>query len=243
MTTHKAFKQRVRARMAKTGESYTAARLQVLRKSDAAATPAPPEQPEVAAARAETPAASDRPVLPTSDEAMRRASGRGYEDWFALLDAWGAAERSHTQIAAWLVSEHRVDGWWAQSITVGWERARGRRALHEMAGGFSVGATRTVSVDAERLLEAFTSLPVRERWLPGAPMRPRATPAAGTARFDWDDPPSRLIVSVVPKGPGKATVAVQHERLPEAAAGERLKAHWRERLAALKALLEGRAPG
>ena len=43
MPTQKVFKQRVRARMAKTGEAYTTARHQLLRKaSDPDAPPAPP---------------------------------------------------------------------------------------------------------------------------------------------------------------------------------------------------------
>ena len=29
----------------------------------------------------------------TSDEAIRQQTGRGWEEWFDLLDEWGAAER------------------------------------------------------------------------------------------------------------------------------------------------------
>lgn len=69
-------------------------------------------------------------------------------------------------------------------------------------------------------------------------MAQRPTRAALSARFDWSDPPSRVIVSVVPKGAGKAVVAVTHEQLPDAESGERLKGAWREWLGALKAALE-----
>lgn len=37
-----------------------------------------------------------------------------------------------------------------------------------------------------------------------------------TARFDWADGTTRVSVSFVGKGPAKATVAVAHERLPDA---------------------------
>ena len=84
-----------------------------------------------------------------SDEAMRRGSGRGHAEWFALLDAWSATERTHAAIADWLRTEHGVGSWWTQSITVAYERARGMRGLHEMTDGFSVSVTRTVGVDAE----------------------------------------------------------------------------------------------
>jgi hypothetical protein len=52
MPTQKVFKQRIRTRMTKTGESYTAARRQLLNKSGevargAPAAPAAPESPAI----------------------------------------------------------------------------------------------------------------------------------------------------------------------------------------------------
>ena len=40
------------------------------------------------------------------------------QEWFALLDAWGATGHSHTEIARWLHETHGVPGWWSQNITV-----------------------------------------------------------------------------------------------------------------------------
>jgi hypothetical protein len=250
MATQKVFKQRVRTRMAKTGESYTTARLQLLRKASTPGvtgpralaldpTPTvPPAEGETAGAETSATRADTAAPPPTSDDAVVRASGRSYEEWFRLLDAWGATDRNHAQIARWLVAEHEVNGWWSQSITVAYERARGMRARHQMPSGFEVAVTRTVNVDAERLLTSFTSPSIRRRWLPGADMPQRPTTAAGTARFDWPDPPSRVVVVVIAKGPGKSLASVTHEKLPDAESAERQKAAWRERLAALKAFLE-----
>jgi hypothetical protein len=232
MVTHGTFKRRVRSRMAKTGESYTAARSQLIRKAvsgSPAATVTGPATESV-----------DPAMLPTSDESMRKATGRGYAEWFAILDGRGARERSHTETAAWLVADQAVAGWWSQAITVGYERARGR-ALHQMAVGYRIGANRTIGVGADRLLAAIADEVTRARWLPDAAMTPRrrgAMPAALTLRFDWAEPASRLAFFIVPKGPDKATVSVEHDRLPDPAAGERLKAFWRDRLADLKKLLE-----
>ena len=225
MPTQKVFKGRVRARMTKTGESYTAARRQLLRKATEPEAPAETTQPD---------------DLLTSDDAMVRGSGSGHEAWFALLDGWAATEHSHTEIARWLQETHDVGGWWAQTITVDYERARGMRGRHEMADGFSISVTRTIAVDAERALAAFTSPTVRHRWLPDAQMRQRPTRAALSARFDWSDPTSRVVVTVLPKGTDKTVVAVGHERLPDAETAERLKAAWREWLGVLKGVLEQR---
>ncbi len=233
MPTQKIFKRRVRARMAKTGESYTAARRQLLRKATEpeGAAPSVPTGPP---APNETP--TDAYVVP--DESMRRATGKGHAEWFALLDAWGATDHNHTGIARWLGETHEISGWWTQNVTVAYERARGMRARHQRPDGFSVSVTRTIAVDPERALAAFTSAPLRRRWLPDAPMRQRPTRATLSARFDWSDPASRVAVTVVPKGVGKCIVAVAHDRLPDAEAGERLKTAWRGWLGQLKAVLE-----
>lgn len=233
MPTQKTFKQRVRARMDKTGEAYTAARHQLLKK---AADPAAPAGLEVDPAP--DAAATDSPALLTSDESMRRGSGRGHEEWFALLDEWGAAGRRHPEIATWLRETHGVAGWWAQNITVSYERSRGMRGPGQMADGFSVSVSRTVGVPAERALEAFTDATLRSAWLPDAPLRSRPTRAALTARFDWSEPASRVVVAITPKSADRSTVAVAHERLADAATAAAFKAKWRSWLTELKAILE-----
>jgi hypothetical protein len=243
MPTQKTFKRRVRARMTKTGESYTTARHQLVRKGDPAtgapesSAPATTDEPATAE---ETITAADtlQSDLLTSDEAMVRGSGKGHAAWFALLDAWGATGQRHTRIATWLREEQGVPGWWAQNITVAYERARGMRGKHQMADGFSIAVTRTVGADAIRALGAFTDPDVRRRWLPDARMEPRPTRARGTARFDWADPPSRVVVTVVVKAPDRTIVALGHEKLPDAATAERFKASWRTSLGALKRVLE-----
>lgn len=227
MPTQKIFKQRVRTRMTKTGESYTTARQQLLRK---AAEPAAPPN-------GSTTPISDEALL-VADEAMVRATGKGHAEWFALLDAWGATEHNHTEIARWLGDTHGAPGWWAQNITVAYERARGLRARHQMANGFTVSVTKTVAVGADRALEAFTDEQLRREWLRDARMDQRPTRASLTARFDWGDPPSRVVVTLVPKDSDRTTVAVAHEQLPDAEAGDRLKVSWRGWLTDLKTFLE-----
>ena len=54
-------------------------------------------------------------------------TGRSHAEWFALLDAWGATEHTHTEIARWLSETQGIPGWWTQNITVNYERARGMR--------------------------------------------------------------------------------------------------------------------
>jgi uncharacterized protein YndB with AHSA1/START domain len=233
MPTQKVFKHRVRDRMSKTGESYTAARHQLLRKVDSPASEPPAEL-------APEPATEVIPdgVMSVADESMVRATGRTHAEWFAVLDRWGATEHNHTEIASWLGEQQGVASWWTQNVTVAYERARGMRARHEMADGFRISVTRTVAADTERALAAFTDADLRARWLPDGLLRPRPTRAALTRRFDWVDPPSLVVVTVVAKGPGKTAVGVSHEKLPDAQSGERLKAAWRGWLGSMTAVAE-----
>jgi hypothetical protein len=218
MTRQKSFKRLVRARMEKTGESYTAARMTLL--------------------AAEEPKATSGPTLTMSDEAIRARTGRGWEAWFDLLDDWGAAERPHKEIARWLREEQGADGWDAQSVTVSYERARGLRAVGERPEGFSVTAQKTVAVPVERLFDAFVDESLRGRWLPDGALRERTATKPKSARFDWGDGGSRVIVGFTAQGEAKSTVAVEHERLADAEEAERMKAFWRERVATLKEVLE-----
>jgi Domain of unknown function (DUF4287) len=218
MTRQSSFKRLVRSRMEKTGESYTAARASLL--------------------AAVEPKAAEGPALTMSDDAIRRRTGRGWEEWFDLIDEWGGVERPHAEIARWLSDEHGIEGWDAQSVTVTYERARGLRAVGENAQGFTVTASKTVDVPVERLYEAFVDESLRRSWLPDAELRVRTLMEPKSARFDWGDGETRLNVWFEAKGEGKSTAALQHERLSGGEEADRMKVYWRGRVAELKEVLE-----
>ncbi|HNC06222.1 MAG TPA: DUF4287 domain-containing protein, partial [Solirubrobacterales bacterium] len=89
-----------------------------------------------------------------SSEKLTEATGKNWDEWLELLDQAGAIKRTHTEIARWLTDEQGVPGWWAQSITVGYERARGLREPGQRADGWSVTASKTIEVPVEELFEA-----------------------------------------------------------------------------------------
>ena len=234
MTRNKSFKGRVRARMDKTGERYATARRQLVAKATAK------EEPE---APATGPAGAPDPVpgvkRPYSDDMVRANTGRVWDEWFALLDRWGAVERPHPEIARWLNEEHGVPGWWAQGVTVAYEQARGLRAPGQRRGGqFEVNASKTVAVPVERLYDAFADPAVRERWLPGAAVEVRTARPGRAIRANWDDGSTRLMIAFTARGEAKSQVALTHERVPDAGTADKLKDFWRERMAALRELLE-----
>ena len=134
---------------------------------------------------------------------MRAATGRSWDEWFALLDEWGARDRPHKEIAAWLRSRGDISGWWSQSVTVTYEQARGIRAPGQMADGFAITASKTIAAPLEIVMHAVNDPDERERWLPGAEMHRRKTTAARSARYDWEDGATRVrrVVRAQGRGP------------------------------------------
>jgi len=63
-------------------------------------------------------------------------------------------------------------------------------------------------------------------------------PPGKVARFDWAGGPTRVLVTFEEKGAAKSAAYVSHERLPDPAIAETAKAAWKQRLTALKSLLE-----
>jgi len=222
MTAHKSFKRFVRSRMEKTGESYTAARAVLLSAQQTTADPKPP--------------------LATSDEEIRRRSGRGWEEWFDLLDQWGAAERSHRDIARWVAEQLDIVPlkWEAQAITMSYERIRKGRVVGQHPDGFSITASKTVAVPVEQLYDAFVDEATRRTWMADGKLRQRTATAPRSARFDWGDGQTRIAVTFDGKGESKSTASLTHARLADAAEAQRMKTFWRERMAVLKSVLEGR---
>ncbi|WP_214405575.1 hypothetical protein [Pseudonocardia lacus] len=237
MTRNRSFKRLVRTRMARTGESYTAARAVLL----AAREPEPAPDSAINSAPAATPAA---PVLATSDERIRERTGRGWEEWFDLLDEAGMGGRPHREVARWVAELLGVVplAWPAQAVTGSYERARGGRAVGQHADGFTVSASRTLAVAPERVFDAFVDADARAGWLPGVVLRARTATRPRSARFDRGDDGTRVHVTVVPKGGDRCTVTVSHSRLPDADEAARAKQWWRERLVVLVGRLAGGAP-
>jgi hypothetical protein len=214
VTENKALKRDVRRRMAKTGERYTAARRNVVK----------PPRPRVA-----------NPGM--SDEAILRGTGKTWDEWLAILDAWGADRRSHPEIARHLSQELGVGGWWAQSVTVGYERARGMRGVNERPDGFSATVSKTFPVPVERLHRMVVDARQRRRWLEPETLRVRTSKPPRSARFDWGDGEPRVNAWFLDKGAAKSSVHLQIERLADADAVAQARTFWKERLVRLGAAL------
>ncbi|MFQ6011726.1 MAG: hypothetical protein ACE5KG_06105 [Nitrososphaerales archaeon] len=61
------------------------------------------------------------------DKVVRDKTGKSSEEWYSLLDRWGAKEKGHTRIAKYLREECGVSPWWSQAVTIRYEYERGLR--------------------------------------------------------------------------------------------------------------------
>jgi hypothetical protein len=176
-------------------------------------------------------------IATMSTNESRPTTGHDRAFWFDELDAWGAAGRPYREIADWLTMEQGLSAWWAQKLIVEYEEARGLRDRGARRDGtFSAGASRTVDAPIEKVFEAFTDVPARERWLPGVAVEVRAAQPR-VVRLGWPDG-TRLQAQFEPRGQNRTTVAVEHQRLPNAALVPSMRTYWQERLEALTSLLE-----
>jgi hypothetical protein len=190
--------------------------------------------------RADGPAAAPALRLATSDEKIRERTGRGWEEWFAALDERGATERPHREIALWLAEQQGLHplAWNVQAVVSSYELTRGVREVGEKDDGFVITVSRTVAVGVEQLYDTFVEQRLRQRWLSDAELSARTATRPRSARFGWAGGPTRVNVTFLAKGEAKSTIALEHRRLADAAEADRMKGYWRERLAALKHVLE-----
>jgi uncharacterized protein YndB with AHSA1/START domain len=232
MTKQKDLKRVVRTRMRKTGESYTAARVHVLARRGAGAT-------KPAAPASSAPPVDYAALAGMSDETIAAKTGCTWKKWVGHLDHIGAADKSHREIAAHVHEKFGVPGWWAQMVTVGYERIRGLREIGQrLDGDYEASKSKTFAVPVERLFEAFTDPDARARWLPGVKLTVRKATPGKSIRITWEDD-TPVEVWLQSKDAGKSVAAIAHRKLKDRARAEELKRYWGERLAALSAELAG----
>ncbi len=233
MPQHKDLKRLTRSRMAKTGESYTSARSVLLAKKARAAAPPPAAKPAQKPLEKPDYAA----LAGMSDEAVAAKTGCTWDKWVRSLDAHDMASKPHREIAEFVHEKYKIPGWWAQNVTVGYERIKGLREKGQRRdGGYEASKSKTVAVPVARLYRAFRDKRLRERWLPGIELTVRTATPERSMRVTWDDGTS-LEIGFFPKGDDKSQVAISHVKLASKADAEARKAFWAERLAALTELL------
>ena len=230
MPTNRDFKRVVRDRMKKTGESYTAARAQLVRNKPSTKRPTRVE-------RALSMPVDYAAIAGMRDAWVKKATGGTWERWVMALDYAKAETWTHRQIAAYVQEKFNVPDWWTQMVTVGYERIKGLRARGQRRDGtYEVSKSKVLPVSLTELFATFSDTKRRARWLTGVEPELRHATPNKSMRMRWPDG-SAVDIGFFGKGERKSQVAIGHRKLASAADAAQMKAFWSKRLQALAVLL------
>lgn len=161
----------------------------------------------------------------TADAAVVEATGKGYDEWCDLIDRMDGDKTDHTAVAAHLVGDLGVDPWWAQAITVGYERIVGLRLPFQRPDGtFTASKSKTVARLADDLRSRLLDDAARAELFPGQQTTLRSKPSAKTIRIAIG--PGVAVIGVDEQSDGRAIVAIQHEKLPTFESVDEWKSYW-----------------
>ena len=203
--------------------------------------------------------ASERKFSGVSSDAVAAATGRDWDEWIAFLDDLGAAEMDHKEIVALTAGPGGISsGWWQQSVTVGYEQARGLRGVGQTSGAdFQIGVQKTLPVPPGAAWALLSERPGRDVWLgtiaslefrkghkyrtdEGREGEIRSCVPGERVRLTWSHPdlaqPSTLQVYLAPSG-DRTSVRFHQERLSSPDERELMRDHWRMVLEELAGLL------
>ena len=197
---------------------------------------------------------------PMTEESIKSATGKTWQQWFAILDRRGGAAQGRRAITNFLYEECKVDIWWCASLNVEYEAARGVVEKDGRPRGYTICATKTITAPVDMAYASWVTPEALNRWfslknkaevVDGG----RYSNADGDAglykrvrknkdlRLTWENPAhtAGTIVDVVfqDKGKGKTVVMVTHDRIQTRAEADGLREGWGQALDRLKASLEG----
>ena len=182
----------------------------------------------------------------------KTSTGRTLDEWYAELDAHGGTSvgrRVHTE---YLFRQLKVDPWWATTIIVEYERARGVLEKDGMPKGYNICATKALTAEPAAIFEQFSDaswwLSKDAQVIEGAAFDDgdghkgvfKRVTAGKVIRFTWDGKghhPCEVVEIKATTSGGKTSVVMSHDRLQTRAAADGMRAAWGQVLSNLKARL------
>src|SRR5436190_14059889 len=144
MTRQQTFKRRVRSRMAATGESYAAARRQVLARANHVRILPPIDE-------------RHRRLLEWRRDRVRRTTGLSMEDWISTLDRAGGRAMAHRDLWRWLGGPGRLpEPATRAAVVVTYEQHIGRRQPGQSCDGdYPASLNRTLPGTPDEVLRRW----------------------------------------------------------------------------------------
>jgi len=199
------------------------------------------------------------PEQPMSDDSVRAATGKSWDEWWAYLDERGGPKEGRRNITAHLMTDLKLAPWWSSTIAVEYEEAKGQREKDGRLKGYYICSTKTVNAPLDQAFEAWLTNESLNRWLGtgvvgdptegstlsdedgvlGTVKRVRANK---DIRIAWEHascaPGSVVDVLFTDKGKGKTAVYVNHDRLQSRAEADGVRNAWNEVMNRYKSVVE-----
>ena len=193
-----------------------------------------------------------------STESVKKHTGKSWDQWIQILDKAGAHLLSHQEIVALLKKKYKLDPWWQQGVTGGYEIHSGRRVFGQNSkGDFATTSTKTLNITPKNLWKLLLTDEGLQCWLKplsefgltkgeafetedGFFGEVRTVKAGLRARLKWQDPEwdkaSIMQIYLAARPGGKCILVFSHENLSSARLRESMKERWKEALEAIAAL-------
>jgi hypothetical protein len=124
-----------------------------------------------------------------SNNAAYRRTGRTWQEWFVILDASGAINMKHKDIAQSVYQKHRVSAWWSQMITLTYE-VRGLHDKHQKSDGYAISVCKVVPGPVDTLYNFWNDEKKRKQGLTEkqkASLTIRNSTPNKSMRINWED--------------------------------------------------------
>lgn len=185
-----------------------------------------------------------------TDESVKKGTGRGWQEWIAVIDKAGGRVWSHQDIVAFLKQKHKLKPWWQQMVTTSYEIAIGRREEGQNQRGFySAAASRTFPISKSQLWKLVNSREGLDVWLrpvnnfkirPGQKFETsdeyfgevRTMKAGERVRLRWQEveweKPTVVNIFLGGRDRDKSILAISHDDLPDTRLRNRMRSHWKQ---------------
>ena len=99
-------------------------------------------------------------------KSVQKHTQKNWEQWIRILEKVGARNWNHQEIVAFLVKKYKLDLWWQQQVTSGFEIAIGRRVVGQtLAGKYTTTTTKSLHIGKKEAWKFLTSPAGQALWL------------------------------------------------------------------------------
>lgn len=180
-----------------------------------------------------------------TDEAVKKATGKTWDEWFKILDSADASKMPHKDIVLWLHEKDLIKkgkswssnrsfnaGWWAQSIVVGYEEKTGRRVFGaKTAGNYTVTVGKSMNGSVDDALKKWENLVKGKKEFNKVKVtgdsRISSTKDWRYWKVDMEDG-AKLMAGIGPKGDKQSAFSVTMDKLKGEKEVEAWRKYWKE---------------